>query len=311
MNILCIDIGGSTTKRAIIDSNGALLKKYSVVTSNKGHDLKWLFDSFIDIDLEYDYISIDVPGFYNKQKKILSLSGNLEYRDFDIISECKKYTNKEVFILNDANAAALGEYWKLDLGEHSNAIFYIIGTGIGGGIIIDGKLYEGSQGYAGEFGHGRLLDASISCNCGLGGCIEPSSSAKGITRKINEFAKDPKNVALHELWLKKQALNDTIHLYEIPNFVRDDKPTIQAIKVALGPLIKHMSIMTYALNPEAIIIGGGPTNCGQPFLDIINELYREAVADWLIPTIDIVLARQLNDAALYGCAYYALTNINK
>ncbi|MGL4951795.1 MAG: ROK family protein [Mycoplasma sp.] len=310
MNILTIDIGGTTTKRAVIDSEGNMLKKYPAIRTIKGHDLKWLFDSFSDIDLDYEYIGIDIPGTYNQKDKIIAQAGNLGFKNFDVHSEVAKHTDKEVYILNDANAAALGEFWKLG-GEFKNAIFYVLGTGIGGGIIIDGKLYAGAQGYAGEFGHGWMLD-NTECNCGQHGCIEPLSSAKGITNKVNEIAKDPSHKKLHSFWLQKQKTEDPrIHLNEINNLVdEEDEGVMLALKESLVPLVKHMSLMTYALNPEIIIIGGGPSNYGNPFLKVISELYIKSVGDFLIPTVDLVLARQLNDAALYGCAYHVIQSIS-
>lgn len=110
MNILAIDIGGTTTKRAIIDETGTLVKKFQPLNTHKGHDLKWLFDGMKDIDLPYECIGLDLPGFYNKKEQILMAAGNLDYHNFDIVKETRKYTTKQVFILNDANAAALGEF---------------------------------------------------------------------------------------------------------------------------------------------------------------------------------------------------------
>lgn len=310
MNILTIDIGGTTTKRAIIDNNGTMLKRYNVINTQKGHNLEWLFKSLHDIDVAYDCIAIDVPGFYDKKNGIITLAGNLSYKNFNIGTEIKKYTNKPFFVLNDANAAALGEFWTLEKLGYKNAIFYVLGTGIGGAIIIDGKLYEGSHGYAGEFGHGRMFD-NAPCSCGLNGCIEKFSSAKGITDKINEYARLPENIVLHAIYQKKLLTADKrIHLNEINDlFINNDISVINAVTDAIQPLIKHMSVMTYALNPEIIIIGGGPTNYGVPFLKIINDAYIKSIADWLVPNIKIVLAQKKNDAALYGCAYYALSNL--
>ncbi|MGL4950525.1 MAG: ROK family protein [Mycoplasma sp.] len=310
MKILTIDIGGTTTKMAIIDDKGTMIKKYPAIPTHKGHNLKWLFDDLKNIKEDYDYIGIDVPGTYNEKDNIIASAGNLEYKNFDIHAEVKKYTNKKSFILNDANAAALGEFWKLE-GNYNNAIFYILGTGIGGGIIINKKLYSGSQGYAGEFGHGWMLNHE-PCKCGQFGCIEPFSSAKGITNKVNEYAVEPKYKKLHAFYLEKQKTSDPrIHLNEINDLVNEkDEGVMLAVKEALIPLVKHMSIMTYALNPEIIIVGGGPSNYGDPFLEIISEMYIESVGDFLIPTVDLVLARQLNDAALYGCAYHVIKSLD-
>lgn len=310
MNILTIDIGGTTTKRAIINNNGVMLKRYSSINTQKGHSLEWLFKSLNDIDLTFDCIAIDVPGFYHKKTGIITLAANLEYKDFNIGLEIGNYTNLPYFILNDANAAGLGEFWTLQKLGYKNAIFYILGTGIGGAIIIDGKLYEGSQGYAGEFGHGKMLD-NTECSCGLIGCIEKFSSAKGITNKINEYALLPENVLLHEIYQKKLLTDDKrIHLNEINHlFINQDQSVINAVTAAIQPLIKHMSVMTYALNPEVIIIGGGPTNYGEPFLKIVINSYKESVGTWLISDIKIILAQNKNDAALFGCAFYAINNL--
>lgn len=306
MNILSIDIGGTSTKMALLDDKGNFLKRYEPIKTTKGHSLKWLFDYIKILDIKYDVIGIDVPGFYNSSKQMIELSGNLNYKNFNLIKEAKKYTNKKVYCLNDANAAALGEYWKIFSKESNvkNVLFYIIGTGIGGGLIIDGKLYEGSNGYAGEFGHGCFADNN-KCSCGQKGCIEPKCSAVGITKLINEEAKNKSN---HELYKLKQEVGK-IEIYHLKKLIKEDKRTIDVFKKCLEPLINHMCIMSYAIDPNAIIIGGGPSKLGSPLIKIVSDIYKEKSAQFISKNIKIKKAICENDAALYGNVFYILSNM--
>lgn len=306
MIILSIDIGGTTTKIGLIDSNGNLIKKFKPIKSQKGHSLKWLFE-YINNDIkdDYDVIGIDVPGFYSPKDKILVSSGNLEYNNFKIWDEAKKYTSKDVYFLNDANAAALGEYWKIfSKSNVKNVLFYILGTGVGGGIIINGKLYEGSNGFAGEFGHGFLIDET-KCACGLKGCIEPLSSAIGITKKINEYATNPKNKQLHNLYKKGE-----IELPQISSLIENDEATISAIEESLIPIVKHISTLCYSLDPQAIIIGGGPSNLGEPFINIFKRLIEKNVSKFIYEKLKIEKAILGNDASLYGNVFNIISNTN-
>ncbi|MGL4617011.1 MAG: ROK family protein [Mycoplasmoidaceae bacterium] len=308
MKILSIDIGGTTTKFAIICSETKkIIKKYDAVKTQKGNSLKWLFDDFNkNINETYEVISICIPGFFSKEKQMVVSAFNLGYKNFKIIEECKKYSNKKVFVTNDANAASLGEYWKSNL-KYNNVIFYTIGTGVGGAIIIDKKIYEGSIGFAGEFGHGPFLEKKIKCNCGNEHCIEPVSSATGITNNLILNAKNnPKSRLgkLYKLDTKNFSIEKVIPLIKIK-----DKLVMKSIKDSLTPLVNHIAVMIYALNPDAVFIGGGPSRLGDDLMGIIQSILKDNKNPSIIKYTKILISKHGNDSALYGCAYNTISNL--
>lgn len=308
MNTLAIDIGGTTTKIAIVNNRGEITKKFKPRKTHSGHCLKWLFTFVNQIQEPFTKIGICVPGFYDPIHRIIIKAGNLGYDNFHIGDECKKYTNTPITILNDANAAALGEFWKMSFNnpQIKNVVLYTIGTGIGGGIIIDKKLYEGSHGFAGELGHGGKFGNNAPCSCGLENCIEVFSSAVGITKKINEYALKDKNSKIGIKYIKKGSLLSIRDVVDLINL--NDKVTIEAISEALEPLVNHISIMAYALNPQIFIIGGGFSNIGKNISKIFKNLLAKKVTPFMMETFDIVTAKYGNDAAFFGCAYKAFQN---
>ncbi|MGL5246282.1 MAG: ROK family protein [Mycoplasmoidaceae bacterium] len=308
MKILSIDIGGTTTKFAIICSETKkILKKYDALKTQKGNSLKWLFEYFNkNINETYEVISICIPGFFSKEKQMVISAFNLGYKNFKIIDECKKYSNKKVFVTNDANAASLGEYWKSNL-KYNNVIFYTIGTGIGGAIIIDKNIYEGSLGFAGEFGHGPFLEKKTKCNCGNEHCIEPLSSATGITNNLILNAKNNQNTELGKLY-KLDPKNFSIEKV-IPLIKKNNKLVIKSLKYSLTPLVNHIVVMIYALNPDAVFIGGGPSKLGNDLINIIKSILKENKNNSLIKYTKILISKHGNDSALYGCVYNVLSNL--
>lgn len=299
--ILSIDIGGTTTKLCLYDNHFNIIKSFDAIKTEKGHSLKWLFEYIEANDIEYDCIGIDVPGFYNPVKDIIEIAGNLKYKNFNIKKEIQKYTNKDVFILNDSNAAALGEYSKIADNKTKNVLFYVIGTGLGGAIILNGELYQGNRGYAGEFGHGYANDKT-SCSCGLKGCIEPIFNATYLTKIINKKYKESN-------YLKKiKETKGKIELRDLANIIAKDDVLQKILKEALSPIIKHMSIMSYAFDPDAIIIGGGPSGLGKPFLNLINSEYKKHCANFISKNVSIKIATLKNQAPLLGNVFNVIGN---
>ncbi|AHF57243.1 ROK family protein [Spiroplasma eriocheiris] len=237
---------------------------------------------------------------------MITLAGNLGWKNFNIRSEAAAIFNKEIYIINDANAAALGEYWCGDHGDKATLALYTLGTGIGGGLILNGNLWTGTTGYAGEFGHGGHFQDKYPCTCGLRHCIEPVSSATGLTKLLNEQANQNPESSLGKL---KAKLGHHLKLLNIKElFDQKDPLTITTITEGLIPLANHIAIMLYILNPQAIILAGGVTNLGGNLAEIINELVKERVGDFVLPTFKIEISKLQAKAGMYGTAYYAFKN---
>ncbi len=287
MNILSIDLGGTTAKVAVVQ-NDEIIQRWTIPTKldnifeNIKNNLEGLEISTIDS------IGVSMPGFLNHETGVVTLSGNLKLKNFDVKKEIKKLFNKNAYIINDANAAAMGEYWKGAGSQFSSIIFYTIGTGIGGGLILNDKLVYGNSGYAGEFGHAGLMQNEIKCACGLKNCVEPMSSATGIERLLKEHFGKP---------VKLKDVNKDI-IAKKPEFIK-------IMKKALRPLASHMAVMQTAINPDAIIIGGGPSVLGKSLTDIIEELIKEFQLPFMQAATKILIATTKNDAGIYGAALWA------
>lgn len=291
MNILAIDLGGTSAKIGLI-KNEKVVKTWQILTNTAdvwGNIKMHLID--LDLD-EVDAIGLSTPGFIDHKNGIIKLAGNLNWKDYDVKKDFVKYFNKPVYVLNDANAAALGEFWQGAGKAFDSIVMYTIGTGIGGGLIINGKLVYGKDGYAGELGHGGNFQSKWACTCGLKHCVEPVSSATGITKS-----------------LKEGGYNITVK--EAGELIDSDPKVRKIFKDSLTPLGMHISTMQCALNPDAIIIGGGPSNIGEPLRKIIQEVVDENQLDFITKSTKIVLATTKNDAGMLGAAYWAIQNHEK
>ncbi len=307
MNILALDLGGTSCKLAIIDENKNIVKRFKPIKTTLGMDLKWLFDE-LDKTInqnDYDYIGLSTAGFIDHEKSIVKLSGNLNYLNFDIKANAKKYTKKEIFVLNDANAATLGEAW-LTKENIDSCIFYTIGTGIGGGLVINGKLVFGSEGFAGEFGHGGNFSNKFKCSCGEIGCIEPLASAQGLRRLLIMKAKENPQSELAKIIKKQQDNFDVNNVMDLLN--QKDPLVINVFEVSMDALSAHISTMIYAINPQLVIIGGGISQCGQPLIDIIVKGVKKYSSEMMTKNIRFMKAKLGNDAGIFGAAKWVIDN---
>ena len=187
-----VDIGGTTIKMGFFETDGKLLDKWEIKTNteNKGENILSDIAKAVDNKLAQEGISKDevqgigvgVPGPVNS-KGVVNRCVNLGWGVLDVAAELSSLTSLEVKAGNDANVAALGEMWKGGAEGSSDVIMVTLGTGVGGGIIVDGKIVAGSNGAGGEIGHITVNKDEIeACNCGQYGCLEQYASATGIVR---------------------------------------------------------------------------------------------------------------------------------
>ncbi|WP_127942711.1 ROK family protein [Mycoplasma sp. ATU-Cv-703] len=288
MRVLGIDVGGTYTKVGLVE-NGQITERYEVKT-----DCANLFKPLVQklprqLWKKVDLVGISIPGFIDHQKAIVTWSGNLRLKNYDVVKHFRAaapYSGK-VYVLNDANAATLGEFWRGAGANYDSIIFYTIGTGIGGGIVINGQLVYGHQGYAGELGHGGNFQNQVDCTCGLKHCIEPVSSAQGMERAL-------------------RTANLLGSLREIKKLVGQNPQVDAVLSASLTPLAHHIATMETALNPEAIIIGGGASALGEPFRALLANLVKQNQLDFINRSTQILLAQTENDAGMLGAAFWAL-----
>ncbi len=299
------DMGGTTIKMGLFDEKGTLLDKWEIVTdkSNNGSNILSDIKNTIENKLQEKSISksdvigigIDVPGPVTGNG-IVNGCVNVGWGTFDVKSELEKLTGLKVEVANDANAAALGEMWQGGGKGHNSIVMVTLGTGVGGGIIIDGKIVAGFKGAGGEIGHITVnKDEPDFCNCKKKGCLEQYASATGIVKSAKRFMEKentpsplrdiPELTAKDVLDFAKEG--DTLAC-QVMDFVCD----------CLGFALANISAV---VDPEAFVIGGGVSKAGSFLTDKISHYYNKYAftpcknKEFLIATLE-------NDAGIYGSA---------
>ena len=304
-----VDIGGTTVKIGLFSVEGELLDKWEITTRTDDGGAYILSDiaKSIDEKLEEKGIAKDevkgigmgVPGPVREDGTVIKCV-NLGWGIFNAAEELSSLTGLPVKAGNDANMAALGEYWQGGGKDYNNVVMVTLGTGVGGGIILNGKLIAGVNGAGGEIGHMTIdLDESDVCNCGKKGCLEQYASATGIVRLANRAL---------------QASDKPSKLREVKYI--SAKEIFDAAKngdnLALDLVEEHGRRLGYALaniacviDPEVFVIGGGVSRAGDILLDATKKYFQE-FAFHACKTTQFELARLGNDAGMYGGAASAL-----
>lgn len=309
-----VDLGGTSVKVGLCDQKGQLLHKYEGPTdASSGPDT--IIDRIVDYvhklvqESGYDWeqvvgIGAGVPGFLDIPNGIVLMSPNLNWDHYPVKEKLESQLGKSVHLNNDANVAALGEVWS-GAGEGlSNVVCFTLGTGVGGGIIIQGRIYEGFHGMAGELGHIQVVPdlEAIQCGCGQRGCVETVSSATGIIRMAEEAVERGEKTSLS--MVEKITAKDVFDAAKA-----DDEVALRIVKRAAHYLGKTMATLSVTLNPQRFIIGGGVSNAGALLLDAVRENYEKYTPEASRQGVDIVPAQLGNDAGVVGAAGLNLNSV--
>ena len=289
-----IDIGGTTVKCGFFNTEGDLLEKWEIPTRTEENGSRILPDIAQTINDkiaergldkgEIEGIGIDVPGPVHEDGHV-DFAVNLHWGVVDIVGEMEKLTGIRTKALNDANAAALGECWKGGGAGYHNLIMVTLGTGIGGGIVINDKVIAGAHGAGGEIGHGHATEELTEpCNCGNVGCLEQVASATGIVRLAKmRLEKDDKPSVLRGRNFSAKDIWDAV---KAGDEVADE--IAEKFGFYLG---RELSIYTVVSDPQLIVIGGGMSKAGTVVLDYIQKYYRQyAFASLHLPRLAMTQA---------------------
>lgn len=302
-----IDVGGTTVKLGLFSTAGELLDKWEITTrtENFGENIlsdiceameAKLAEKEISLD-DIEGVGIGLPGPITNDGTVLQCV-NLGWGTFNVEEKLSEmFRGIKVKAGNDANVAALGEAWQGGGKDYDDIVMITLGTGVGGGVIINGKILTSYNGGAGEIGHMHVDDNETdSCNCGRKGCLEQFTSATGVVR----LAKRLMNNTDKET--KMREFGENITAKDVFDLAKEGdagaNEVVETMGTYLGTAMSHIAVV---VNPQAFIIGGGVSKAGQFLIDAIKDKYREtcfaACGDAAVH-----LATLGNDAGMYGAA---------
>lgn len=305
-----IDIGGTTVKMGLFQEDGILKEKWEIKTRTEENG-KYILGDIADSVKEnmkqneistenLSGIGVGVPGAVLNFSKVNECV-NLGWGSVDVAAQLSDAIGCRVRATNDANAAALGEIWMGAASDCKSAVMITLGTGVGGGIIVDGKIIDGRHGYGGEIGH-MTVDPEDDrvCNCGKTGCLELYASATGIVYETKKaLAQTEKESSLCSM--------DTITAKDIFDAAKDGdefaKDQVKALGQKLALASGNIALM---VDPEVFVIGGGVSKAGQILLDAVEEYYKKYTFGKAQES-KFVLATLGNDAGIYGAASLMLS----
>lgn len=300
-----VDVGGTSVKLGMFTRTGNLIKKWEIPTDRENNCANVIPDVAASVrkTLEEEGFTLEdvvgvglgVPGPVQPTGYV-EVCVNLHWRD--------RYPGRELSELldgvrveagNDANVAALGEAWKGGGGGADDAVMFTLGTGVGGGVIVNGKIITGKHGLGGELGHMHVRDEETEfCNCGGKGCLEQIASATGIVREAKRILKKS------DADSKMRQLGDLLTARDVCDLGRDGDPladeVMETVSRYLGLAISHVEM---TVDPDVFIIGGGVSRAGSYLLEKIRKYYNDYT------TLsrnhgNVVLAALGNDAGIYG-----------
>ena len=299
-----IDVGGTSVKCGLFRVDGSLEEKWEIPTRTENQGESILADIAASIlqKMQEKQISretvagvgIGIPGPVNEKGEV-PCAVNLNWGYKHISKEMEELTGLPAKAGNDANVAALGEAWRGGAEGASHVILATLGTGVGGGIIIDGKIVSGAHGAGGEIGHANVVpDEEESCNCGNKGCLEQVASATGIVRLAKkELEKSAEDSLLRTQEVTAKAVFDA--------YRQGDNLAGKVVDTFSAYLGRALAIFACVTDPEIILIGGGVAKAGEPLIEAVQREFRKAAFSPCKET-PIKLAKLGNDAGIYGAA---------
>ena len=311
-----VDIGGMSIKAGIVDLNGKIVKKEVLKTNTKNGAGQFLKDinSIIVALLEfanknnYDIhgIGFGVPGIVNNDLGTIDYSCNLNLSNVPL-KDYLKDLNLPIFVSNDANVATLAEQrWGAARG-YKDVILITLGTGIGGGVIINNKLFEGFEGKGAELGHHVIVVDGAKCGCGRNGCFETYASASALLRYTKEYMQKDKKSLMWEYANNNIDNVDGLTCFECAK--KGDKTANKVVDLYIKYLGEGLLNFSNIFRPQAIVLGGGISNQNEYLKDKVMK-YMEDRNYGLknTPKVEILIAKFKNDAGIIGAATLAFIN---
>ena len=310
MYAIGLDVGGTTFKAGVVTEDGKIMHKdamptgierpyQEIIADMAALCVKVAKDAGVPME-EIQSIGVGVPGLFDNKTGRIPFCTNLGWRDIPFIEEMKKHLDTPVYGDNDATVAGLAESVAGVSAGVRDSVFITLGTGVGGGIIIDGKPYSGAHGCGSEIGHMMIRMGGERCTCGNYGCFERYASATAIIREAQKALEaHPESSMMAACGGDPDRLNAKL----VIDAAKAGDPTAMAVfdGYVQGLAVGIINIINM-LDPEIIVLGGGVSAAGEFLLDAVREAVKPMVFFKTMPYARIELARLGNDAGIIGAA---------
>ena len=307
-----IDLGGTNIAVGLVNEKGEIVAKNSVPTLKERNykeivkDMAHLAEKVVK-DAGYNLsdiksVGIGSPGTIDNEHGLVLYSNNIAMRNVPLAAEFRKYIDLPVTLLNDADAAAIGEYAAIGK-KMSSFIFVTLGTGVGGGIIINDKIYNGFNHSGGEIGHMSIVLDGKQCTCGRKGCFEKYASVTALIEQTKEKMKEYPESMMNE-WVKKYGVVNGRTSFECAKC--GDKAAKEVNEKYLKYVAEGVCNLINIFQPEMLVIGGGISKEGDELLIPIKNFVRENDYNKGVLKTEIKIAKLFNDAGIIGAAMATL-----
>lgn len=305
-----IDLGGTNIAAAVVDGAYRIVEKDSVKTG-KDRPYQEIIRDMAELALQLvqragctpeqiEAIGIGSPGVLDRNTGYVLYSNNIPWENVNLCGEFRRYFDRPLYIDNDASCAALGEHIAGAARGYDSALCITLGTGIGGGLILNGKIYSGFNSAAGSMGHTTLISGGEQCTCGRRGCWEAYGSVTGLIRMANEQA----NRMPQGLLAKKRAEDTELTGKNIFEAARaGDEGAQDLVNRYLFYVAEGITNFINALQPEVITIGGGISREGDFILEPILRYIKRDVFCKNVKLPELKIATLGNDAGIIGAAF--------
>ncbi len=307
--IVSIDMGGTKILASVINSTKGIISREKISTELDKSPNDYIKDiAFVSEKVikkaglknnQIASICLGIPGSVNPYTGVIGIAPNLGIKNFNIKVNLEKLIKNKILIENDVNLAALG-IKEFGVGKNSkNMLVVAIGTGIGGGIIIDGKIYRGSNFIAGEIGHMVIGEKGPLCGCGNKGCFEAIASRTAIVRNIINDIKKLKKKSLLEKQIKAgERIKSKLLLSAYEN---NDKVVVKRVNESADVVGKTLGSINNLMNFDMIVLAGGLMEAvGKYYLPIVKSSFKKTSLNESVKKTKIVLSKLADDAAIYG-----------
>ncbi|WP_037604831.1 ROK family glucokinase [Streptacidiphilus rugosus] len=301
-----VDVGGTKIAAGVVDENGTILGRTRVPTPA---DPQWAVGAIADAvtelrrDHEITAVGVGAPGYIDRGRSTVIMAPNIDWENEPLKTRIEDLVHLPTVIENDANAAAWGEFRFGAAASHQDMIMVTVGTGIGGGIVIEGRMHRGSFGVAGEIGHLNMVPDGLPCGCGSKGCWEQYASGRALRRYGREHAAaDPvRGKRLLEL---NEGVAETITGSQITQAANEGDPLALDVYDELADWLgRGLADLASLFDPAVFVLGGGVSDSGRLLLDPVAKAFEKYLIGGVHrPRAEVVLATIGSAAGIIGAA---------